>query len=59
MVRTYLIGRQARLPLFLLFLGLVGGLRVYGVRGLLIGPLLVAVLPVLLNIFEMQYLSEK
>ncbi len=59
LVRTYLIGRNSRAPIFLLFLGLVGGLRVYGLRGLLIGPLLVAILPVLMDIFETQYLSDK
>ena len=59
LVRTYFIGRHAKLPIFLLFLGVLGGLRVYGLRGLLLGPLLVAVIPVLLDIFEAQYLSEK
>lgn len=58
-VRSYLIGRQAKLHVFLLFIGLVGGIRVYGLRGLLIGPLLVTVIPILLDIFETEYLSEK
>jgi predicted PurR-regulated permease PerM len=57
-VRTYFIGRQAKVSIFWLFIGLLGGLRVYGVRGLLIGPLLVTVIPVLLDIFENQYLSR-
>jgi len=59
LIRTYLIGRQTHLPVFLLFIGLLGGLSVYGLRGLLIGPLLVAVIPVLLDIFEAEYFSEK
>jgi predicted PurR-regulated permease PerM len=58
-LRTYLIGREARIPMFLLFIGLLGGLRVYGLRGLLIGPLLIAVVPVLLDIFETEYLSDR
>lgn len=58
-VRTVFIGSQTRLPILLLFFGLLGGLRVYGIRGLLIGPLVVAVIPVLMDIFEAQYLQKE
>jgi len=57
-VRTVLIGRHIKLPILLLFFGLLGGISVYGFRGLLIGPLVVSLLPVFLDIFESQYLRR-
>jgi predicted PurR-regulated permease PerM len=41
-LRPILIGDKAKLPIFLLFFGMMGGLQVYGVIGILVGPLLIA-----------------
>jgi predicted PurR-regulated permease PerM len=41
-MRPLLIGERARLPFFLLFFGILGGLQVYGPIGILIGPLMIA-----------------
>lgn len=41
-MRPILIGEKAKLPIFLLFFGMLGGLQVYGPVGLLTGPLLIA-----------------
>jgi predicted PurR-regulated permease PerM len=41
-LKPYLIGEKAKLPVFLLFFGMLGGLQVYGPIGLLTGPLLIA-----------------
>ena len=37
-LRPYLIGREAKLPLLWLFLSILGGIRVYGILGILLGP---------------------
>jgi len=37
-LRPYLIGREMRLPVLWLFLAILGGLRVFGFLGLLLGP---------------------
>ena len=57
-LRTWLIGKKAKLPLLFLFFSIVGGAEVYGLKGLLIGPLLVAILPVFFDIYREQYLRK-
>jgi len=42
-LRPYLIRRNANLPLLLIFAGVIGGLISFGVIGLFIGPVLLAV----------------
>jgi predicted PurR-regulated permease PerM len=42
-IRPLLIQREAKLPLLLVFVGVVGGLLAFGVMGLFVGPVLLAV----------------
>jgi predicted PurR-regulated permease PerM len=42
LIRPILIGERAKIPIFLLFFGTLGGLQVYGLIGLLLGPLMIA-----------------
>ncbi len=51
-LRPILIGKGARLPIFLLFLGIFGGMKVYGPLGLLLGPLLISCVTVFLQIYR-------
>jgi len=51
-LRPILIGKGAKLPIFLLFLGIFGGLKVYGPIGLILGPLLVSCVMVFLQIYR-------
>jgi len=53
--RPFLIGTQARLPIALLLLALLGGLRSYGLRGLLLGPLLVACVIAFVQIYRQEF----
>jgi predicted PurR-regulated permease PerM len=41
-LKTYLISGRTQLPPLILFFALLGGLRVYGVLGVFVGPLLLA-----------------
>lgn len=50
-LKPILIGRSAKLPIFLLFLGLFGGMRVYGAIGLFLGPILVSCVLIFLQIY--------
>jgi len=58
-VRPYLVGQKAELPMFVLFLALLGGMEVWGSKGILLGPLLVAIAPVLVDIYREQYSRQK
>ena len=51
-LRPILIGRGAKLPVFLLFLGIFGGMKVYGPIGLFLGPLLISCVIVFLQIYK-------
>lgn len=51
-LRPILIGKGAKLPVFLLFLGIFGGMKVYGPLGLLMGPLLISCVMVFLQIYR-------
>jgi predicted PurR-regulated permease PerM len=54
-LKPLLIGSRARLPTFFLFLGLLGGLAVYGFLGILFGPLIVTALAAFLQIYQAEY----
>lgn len=49
LLRPLVIGAQARLPTLMIFLSLLGGIQAFGVLGLVIGPLAVAVTLALLE----------
>ena len=51
-LRPVLIGKGAKLPIFLLFLGIIGGMKVYGPIGLFLGPLLISGVIVFLQIYK-------
>jgi predicted PurR-regulated permease PerM len=51
-LRPILIGRHAKLPIFALFIGIFGGLRVYGPIGLFIGPILVSMAITFIEIYK-------
>lgn len=54
-LKPVLIGRKAKLPVFFLFIGILGGLKVYGFLGILFGPLIVTLLTVFLTIYREEY----
>ncbi|MBI4209606.1 MAG: AI-2E family transporter [Deltaproteobacteria bacterium] len=55
-LRPVLIGRGAKLPFLWLFFGLLGGVHLYGIKGLLMGPLLIVVMFTLVSIYRERYL---
>lgn len=54
-MKPMLIGRRAKLSTFFLLLGILGGLRVYGVLGILIGPLIVSLLTAFIQFYREEY----
>jgi len=57
-LKPWLIGGKTKLPMLLLFLGILGGLRLYGLTGIFLGPVLLAVFFALMKIYEEQYLKK-
>ena len=54
-LRPVLIGSETNLPFLVLFLGLVGGVKVYGPMGLFFGPLIVALILAFIKIYREEY----
>jgi predicted PurR-regulated permease PerM len=54
-LKPMLIGKKAQIPTFFLFLGILGGLNVYGFLGILFGPLIVTLLAALIQIYRDEF----
>ena len=54
-LRPILIGAEAKLPILLLFFGMLGGLQVYGFAGIIVGPVIVALFLALADIYRREY----
>lgn len=56
LIRPIVIGRKTQLPYFLLFFGMLGGLAVYGIIGIFIAPVVLALFFALIKIYREEYL---
>ena len=54
-LKPLLIGKKAKLPAFFLFIGILGGIQVYGFLGILFGPLVVTLLFAFFQIYREEY----
>ena len=54
-LKPILIGTRLRLPILVLFFGILGGLAVFGALGLILGPVLFALLAALLDLYSEEY----
>jgi predicted PurR-regulated permease PerM len=54
-LKPMFIGSRLKLPLLLLFFGILGGLAVFGALGLILGPVLFALLAALLDVYSEEY----
>jgi predicted PurR-regulated permease PerM len=57
-LRPLLIGKDAQLPVLFLFFSIIGGLAAYGMIGLFLGPILLAILMTAIQIYREDYLME-
>ena len=56
-LKPLLIGNRLRLPILFLFFSILGGLRLFGVIGLILGPVLLALLGALLDLYIKEYVK--
>ncbi len=54
-LKPLFIGTRIKLPMLVLFFGILGGLSVFGALGLILGPVLFALLAVLLDLYAEEY----
>jgi len=58
-LRPLLIGGQTRLPTLFLFFGILGGVQEYGVLGLFLGPVLLAIVFAFVRIYQEQFATTE
>jgi predicted PurR-regulated permease PerM len=56
-LRPWLIGNEAKLPIFWLFFTTIGGLKVYGFLGIFLGPIILSMGIAFLSIYREIYLN--
>jgi predicted PurR-regulated permease PerM len=54
-IKPLFIGGRAKLPTFLLLISILGGLSVYGFLGVFLGPVVLAILFVFIDIYHEEY----
>ncbi len=54
-LKPWIIGKKAKIPTFVLFIALLGGLQAFGVLGILFGPVVVTLLAVFIQIYREEY----
>lgn len=57
-LKPMIIGKKAKIPTFLLFIGILGGLEVYGFLGILAGPLVVTLLTAFVQIYREEFMKK-
>jgi len=58
-LKPLIIGKKAKIPTFLLFIGILGGLKVYGFLGILAGPLVVTLLTAFVQIYREEFMKKQ
>ncbi len=56
MMKPALIGKKTQLPYFLLFFGILGGIKVYGLMGIFLAPVMLSLFFALIRIYQEKYL---
>lgn len=56
LMKPALIGEKTKLPYFLLFFGILGGIKVYGLMGIFIAPVILSLFFALTKIYQEKYL---
>ncbi len=58
-LKPMIIGKKAKIPTFILFIALLGGLQAFGVLGILFGPVVVSLLAVFIQIYREEYADRE
>lgn len=54
-IRPWVIGGRTQIPTVFLFFGILGGLKVYGLLGMFLAPVVIAILVAFVRIYREQY----
>lgn len=57
-IRPYLVSRRTKIPPVIVLIGMIGGLLVFGILGLILGPLILAYVLTILDAYKNKTLAE-
>ncbi len=57
LLKPLLIGNRLQLPILILFFSILGGLKLFGIIGLILGPMIVTLLLALLDLYMKDYVK--
>lgn len=57
-LRPYLMGHQLKIPFVVLLFAVLGGLELWGLKGIILGPLAVGLAPVFFDMYRQWYLGS-
>lgn len=57
LIKPAIIGEKTKLPYFLLLLGILGGMRLYGLMGIFLAPVILSLFFALAQIYQEKYLK--
>jgi predicted PurR-regulated permease PerM len=58
LLRPYLMRGKGEMPFLAMFFAILGGIHVWGFKGLVLGPLIIAIAPVLLHAYQRRFLQR-
>ena len=58
-LKPALIGEKTKLPYFLLFFGVMGGIKIYGLMGIFIAPVVLSLFFALVRIYQQKYMPHE
>jgi len=58
LLKPYIVSKRAKLHSFIALIGMIGGMFVFGVAGLLIGPLVLAYLIIIINFYKHKQFNK-
>ena len=56
-LRPYWMGHKTQIPFIYLFFALLGGVEIWGFKGIWVGPILVGIAPILLDVYRHRFLA--
>jgi len=59
LLKPALIGEKTKLPYFLLFFGVMGGIKLYGIMGIFLAPVVLSLFFALIKIYQEKYLPHE
>ena len=57
-LRAYIVARKTRIHTAIIFVGMIGGLLIFGIMGLLLGPLILAYFLIILQLYKEKALQS-